>query len=138
MDARRSVGRMRSLTAAIALAAAWSIGSVGLAAAANPHQVFDVTACATNGGKTLIVTASWSGMTVDAWSWFVETTNGSGGVFEPVPVPGESGTATTTVGGGAASVLTVNASVFRATGGGNYRELASATLTQPASGWPRC
>ena len=107
----------------------------GFAAAANPNRTFDVTACTTPNGKDLILTASWSGMHVDAWSWFVESADGSGGVFGPVPQPGDSGTVTDTF--PAETTQSVNATVFRAAGP-HYVEVGSVTLPQPVDGWARC
>ncbi|HEV8280657.1 MAG TPA: hypothetical protein VGQ02_02260 [Candidatus Limnocylindrales bacterium] len=128
--------RVRVLAASLALAITTAFGASGIAWAANPNRTFDATACATPNDKNLILTVSWSGMPVSAWSWFIESTDGSGGVFQPVPQPGDSGTLTETFSGGDVSnIQSVNATVFRAAGP-NYVELDSETLTQPASGWP--
>jgi hypothetical protein len=132
------MGRIRSLAAGIALAITMVIGSVGVVVAANPNQTFDVTACAAPNGKTLFVTATWAGMQVDAYSFFVTSSDGSGGTFQPVPAPGESGSVTDTAGGDVDNIQSVEISLFRATGGSKFREVASATLTQPATGWPTC
>ena len=112
--------------------------SPGVAIAANPHRIFDASACATPSGDQLVLTAAWSGMRVAAWSYFVESTEGSGGIFDTVPQPGKAGTVTQTVGAeDVANIQTVSATVFRAAGP-HYFELASETLTQPASGWAAC
>ena len=62
----------------------------------------------------------------------------SGGVFEPVPEPGRTGTLTQTFEvEDVADIQSVNATIFRAAGP-DFREVASTTLTQPASGWTMC
>jgi hypothetical protein len=137
----RSLVRSRRtllLAASLGLVISTALGAAGTAAAANPNRTFDVTACATPNDKNLILTASWSGMSVSAWSYFIESTEGSGGVFQPVPQPGDSGRVTNTFpAGDVSNIQAVSATVFRAAGP-NYVELDGATLTQPASGWPRC
>jgi hypothetical protein len=125
------------LAASLVLAISTAFGASGIAAAANPNRTFDVTACATPNDKNLILTATWSGMPVSAWSWFIESTEGSGGVFSPVPEPGDSGTVTNTFPIEVSTIQSVSATVFRSAGP-NYVELDGATLTQPTSGWPTC
>ena len=138
MLTRHRTRRSRLLAATLGLVISATIGAAGIASAANPIRTFDVTACATPNGKNLVLTATWSGMQVDAWSYFVESTEGSGGVFSPVPQPGTSGTVTNTFPAeDLSNIQSVNATIFRATGP-NYRELDSVTVTQPATGWPRC
>jgi hypothetical protein len=107
------------------------------ATASNPNRTFDMTACATPNGKNLILTASWSGMPVSAWSYFIESTDGSGGVFGPVPEPGDAGTVSNTFPVDVDTIQSVSATIFRSAGP-NYVELDSVTLTQPGSGWPSC
>ena len=138
MLTRHRIRRSRLIAATLGLVISATMGSAGLASAASPNRTFDVTACATPNDKNVVLTATWSGMQVDAWSYFVESTEGSGGVFSPVPEPGASGTLTQTFPAeDVSSILSVNATVFRATGP-NYRELDSITVTQPATGWARC
>jgi hypothetical protein len=77
-------------------------------------------------------------MPVSAWSYFIESTEGSGGVLEPLPETMNTGTLTQTFPAeDVGNILSVSATVFRAAGP-NYIELDSVTLTQPASGWPTC
>jgi hypothetical protein len=137
MLTRHRTGRIRLLVASLALAISATFGASGIAAAQNPNRTFDVTACATPNGKTLILTVSWSGMPVSAWSYFIVSTEGSGGTFQPVPEPGDSGTLTNTFALDVDTIQSVSATVFRSAGP-NYIELDSVTLTQPESGWPRC
>jgi hypothetical protein len=121
-----------------ALVISMSVAASGVAAAANPNRTFDVSACATLNGQNLILTAVWSGMRADAWSYFIESTEGSGGVFQPVPEPGRSGTLTNTFPAeDVANIQSVEATIFRAAGP-NSIEVASTTLTQPAAGWTTC
>ena len=139
MLTRHPTRRIRLLVASLGLASLTALGAVGIAAADNPNRAFEVTACATPNGKALIQTVSWSGMPVSAWSFFIESTEGSGGTFQPVPEPGDSGELTNTFAGDVDTVQSISATVFRTAGGSsNYVELASVTLTQPQSGWPRC
>jgi hypothetical protein len=139
MLTRHQSGRIRLLVASLGLASVATFGAVGIAAADNPNRTFEVTACTTPNGKTLIVTTSWSGMPVAAISWFIESTDGSGGIGGPVPEPGDSGTLTNTFGGDLDNIQSVSSAVFRSAGeSSNYVELDSVTLTQPESGWPRC
>jgi hypothetical protein len=78
-------------------------------------------------------------MPVSAWSYFIESTEGSGGIFAPVPEPGDAGTLTNTFGGDVDTIQSISATVFRSAGeSSNYVELDSVTLTQPADGWERC
>jgi hypothetical protein len=129
---------MLLLAASLGLAISIALGAAGMVAAENPNRTFDVTACATPNEKNLILTASWSGMPVSGWSYFIVSTEGSGGAFQPVPQPGDSGTLTNTFPAGHVSnIQSVSATVFRAAGP-NYVELDTTTLTQPAAGWPRC
>ena len=137
MLTRHRTRRIRLFATSLALVISTAFGATGIAAAANPNRTFDVTACATPNDKNLVLTASWSGMPVSAWSYFVESTDGSGGVFEPVPAPGDTGTLGEAFPGNVDNILSVNATVFRAAGP-NFIELDSVTLTQPASGWPTC
>jgi len=137
MPTRPKVRRIRALAASLTLALVTVFAASGIVAAANPNRTFDVTACTTPNGKSLILTVSWSGMPVSAWSYFIESTDGSGGIFQPVPAPGDSGTFTETFGGDASTIQSVEVTVFRSAGP-NYQELASVTLTQPVDGWPRC
>lgn len=139
MLTRHRTGRIRLLVAGVALAVSATFGAAGITAAENPNRTFDVTACTTPNGKVLIQTVSWSGMPVSAWSYFVISTEGSGGTFQPVPEPGDSGTLTNTFAGDVDTIESVSATVFRSAGeSSNYVELDSVTLTQPESGWPRC
>ena len=138
MSTTRGRRRIRSLAAGIALAITMVIGSVGLVVAANPNQTFDVTVCVTPNGKNAFVTATWSGMHVDAYSFFVESTDGSGGTFQPVPAPGESGSLTETLRGDFSLIQSAEITLFRATGGSRFREVASATVPLPATDWPKC
>ena len=139
MLTRHPTRRIRLLVASLGLASLTAFGAVGIAAADNPNRAFDVTACATPNGKVLNLTVSWSGMPVSAWSFFIESTDGSGGTFQPVPEPGDSGELTTAFPGDVDTIQSVSVTVFRSAGGSaNYVELDSVTLTQPASGWPRC
>jgi len=134
----RSSRRTLLLAASLGFAISTALGTAGMAAAANPNRTFDVTACATPNGKNLILTASWSGMPVSAWSYFIESTEGSGGAFQPVPQPGDGGTLTNTFpADDVSNIQSVSATVFRAAGP-NYVELDSSTVAQPAAGWPRC
>ena len=138
MLTRHRVRRSRLLAATLGLVISATIAGAGIASAANPNRTFDVTACATPNGKNVVLTATWSGVQVDAWSWFVESIEGSGGVFQPVPQPGTSGTLTQTFPAeDVSSIQAVNATIFRATGP-NFRELDSVTVSQPATGWSRC
>ena len=138
MLTRLRTRRTRLLAATMGLAISTAFGAYGIAAAANPHATFDATACATPNDKNLVLTVSWSDMRVSAWSWFVESTEGSGGVFEPLPETMNTGTLTQTFPAeDVGNITSVSATVFRAAGP-NFHELASVTLTQPASGWPRC
>jgi len=137
MLSRARLRRPAVILASLVIATSTALAVSGIAAAANPNRTFEVTACATPNGKNLVLTASWSGMPVSAWSYFIESTDGSGGVFEPVPAPGNSGTVTQTFPVDVDNIQSVSVTVFRAAGP-NYVELASATLTQPASGWPTC
>ena len=138
MLTRHRTHRIRLVAASLALGISTAVGAAGIAAAANPHRTFDVTACATPNDKNLVLTVTWSGMPVSAWSYFIESTDGSGGIFEPVPEPGDAGTLTQTFSGrDVDNILSVSATVFRVAGP-NYIELDSVTLTQPASGWPAC
>ncbi len=138
MLARHRSRRVWLLTASLALGMSAAFGATGIAAAANPNRTFDVTACAAPNNQSLYLTVSWSGIAVSAWSYFIESTEGSGGVFGPVPEPGKTGTVTQTFAAeDVANIQSVSATVFRAAGP-NYRELDSATLTQPAAGWPTC
>jgi hypothetical protein len=129
--------RIRLLVASLGLATLTTFGAFGIAAADNPNRTLEVTACATPNDKVLILTVSWSGMPVSAWSYFIESTDGSGGTFGPVPEPGDAGTLTNTSWVDVENILSVSATVFRVAGP-NYVELDSVTLTQPAEGWPRC
>ena len=137
MLTRHRTRRIRLFATSLALVISTAFGATGIAAAANPNRTFDVTACATPNDKNLVLTVSWSGMPVSAWSYFVESTEGSGGVFQPVPAPGDTGTLAEAFSGDVDNILSVNATVFRAAGP-NFIELDSVTLTQPASGWPTC
>ena len=137
MLTRHRTRRIRLFATSLALVISTALGATGNAAAANPNRTFDVTACATPNDKNLVLTVSWSGMPVAAWSYFVESTDGSGGVFETVPAPGDTGTLAEAFPGDVDNILSVNATVFRAAGP-NFIELESVTLTQPASGWPTC
>jgi hypothetical protein len=138
MLTRHRTSRIRLLAASLALATLTAFGAPGIVAAANPHRTFDVTACATPNDKNLVLTVSWSGMPVSAWSYFIESTEGSGGVLEPLPETMNTGTLTQTFPAeDVGNILSVSATVFRAAGP-NYIELDSVTLTQPASGWPTC
>ena len=125
------------LAASLALGVSTVFAAFGIAAAANPNRTLDVTACATPNDKNLVLTVSWSGMPVSAWSYFIESTDGSGGTFQPVPEPGDAGTLSETLSIDVDTVQTVSATVFRSAGP-NFHELGSVTLTQPASGWPTC
>jgi hypothetical protein len=125
------------ILASLALAASAAFATVGTASAANPNQTFDVTACATPNEKNLVLTVTWSGIPVTAWSYFIESTEGSGGVFEPVSPEADSGTLTQTVPVDVSSIQSVSATLFRSAGP-NYHEVESQTIIQPASGWPRC
>jgi hypothetical protein len=138
MPTRPKVRRIRALAASLTLAIATVFAASGLVAAANPNQTFDVTVCKTPNGKNAFVTATWSGMQVDAYVFFVTSTDGSGGTFQPVPAPGESGSLTETLRGDLNNIQSVEISLFRATGGSKFREVASATITDPASSWPTC
>ena len=139
MLTRHRTGRIRLMAAGLGLAILANLGAAGIAAAQNPNQTFEVTACATPNGKNLILTATWSGMPVSAWSWFIESTEGSGGIFGPVPEPGDEGTVTNTFPVDVDNIQSVSATVFRSAGeSSNYVELDSVTLTQPAEGWKRC
>jgi hypothetical protein len=127
------------LIGSLGLAIVATFGAAGIAAADNPNRTFEVTACATPNGKTLVQTVSWSGMPVAAWSYFIESTDGSGGTFQPVPEPGDSGTLTNTFAVDVDNIQSVSATLFRSAGeSSNYVELDSVTLTQPADGWERC
>ena len=138
MLTRHRIHRSRLPAASVALAISMAVGAPGVAAAANPNRTFDVTACATPNDKTLVVTVAWSGMPVSAWSYFIESTEGSGGVFEPLPEPGSTGALTQTFAAtDVATIQSVSATVFRATGPG-YHELDSVTVTQPGTGWLTC
>ena len=137
MLTRHRTRRIRVFATSLALVFSTAVGATGIAAAANPNRTFDVTACATPNDKNLILTANWSGMPVAAWSYFVESADGSGGVFEPLPAPEDTGTLTQSIPGDVDNILSVTASIFRVAGP-NYHELDSVTLTQPASGWPTC
>jgi hypothetical protein len=98
---------------------------------------FDVSACV-NASGDLVLTASWSRMRVTDWSWFVESSEGSGGTFQPVPAPGNSGTVSNTFSGLDPNVIdTVSASLFR-TPGGDTIQLASLKLFRPNAGWRTC
>ena len=139
MLTRHPTRRIRLLVASLALAISAAFGAVGIAAAESPNRAFEMTACATPNGKVLIQTVSWSGMPVSAWSFFIESTEGSGGTFQPVPTPGDSGELTNTFATDVDTIQSVSATVFRSAGGSsNYVELDSLTLPQPVSGWSRC
>jgi hypothetical protein len=136
MFTRHGSRRIRLLTASVALGISTAFGASGTASA-NPHRTFDVTACAAD-ANNLVLTASWSGIPVSAWSYFIESTEGSGGVFDTVPAPGKTGTVTQTFPAeDVGNIQSVSATVFRSAGP-NYREIESVTLTQPVSGWPNC
>jgi hypothetical protein len=138
MFTRVRARRARLVLVSLVIASSTAFAAAGIAAAANPNRTFDVTACATPNDKNLILTVSWSGMPVSAWSYFIESTEGSGGVFEPLPQVTHSGTLTQTFpADDVANIQSVSGTVFRSAGP-NYVELASETITQPTSGWPRC
>ena len=137
MFARQRMKRDRLLAASLALGIWTAVAASGIAAAANPNRTLDVTACATPNDKNLVLTVSWSGMPVSAWSFFIESTDGSGGTFQPVPEPGDAGTLSETFSIDVDTVQSVSATVFRSAGP-KFHELDSVTLTQPASGWPTC
>ena len=137
MRIRHRMKRDQLLAASLALGVWTAFAASGIAAAANPNRTLDVTVCATPNDKNLVLTASWSSMPVSAWSLFIESTDGSGGTFQPVPEPGDAGTVSETLSIDVDTVQSVSTMVFRSAGP-NFRELDSVTLTQPASGWPTC
>jgi hypothetical protein len=103
--------------------------------AAHPNT-FGVTVCVTPTGE-IVLTAAWTRMRITHWSYFIESTEGSGGTFQPVPVPGSSGTVTQSFEGDPTAVTSVTVSLFRGSGPGN-QQLAKARLAQPPAGWPAC
>lgn len=128
--------RIRLLVAGLALSISTALGAAGFAAAANPNSTFDVTACATPSGDSLILTATWSAMRVTHWSNFIESSEGSGGTFQPVPQPGRFGSVSNTFPVPVDTIDSVSATVFRTANPNS--DLASVTLTRPATGWPTC
>jgi hypothetical protein len=134
---RRWVLRGRIMLAGLAIAVAAS-AAPEIVAAARPSEGFDVSACSTPNQKNLVMTVTWSGFEVSAWSYFVESAEGSGGVFGPLAEPTESGTLTQTFAADdVANILSVTGTLFRSAGP-NFHQAASETVSQPASGWPRC
>src|SRR5687768_16325322 len=125
------------LLASLALAISTIFAIAGAAAAANPNRAFDVTACTTPNEKSLVLTVTWSGVEVSAWSYYFETTEGSGGVFESVPQEAESGTFTRTFPGDVSAIQSVSVTVFRSAGP-NYVEVGTETILEPATSVPRC
>jgi hypothetical protein len=132
MLTRLPTRRARLLVAALGLAIATALGATG-SAVAHHNESFGMTGCVNASGE-LVLTATWSRMRVTDWSYFVVSSEGSGGTFQPVPQPGNSGTVTTTIGGDPANVSSLRVSLFN----GRGQELATGTLTQRPAGWPPC
>ena len=110
-----------------------ALGAVGTAAA-HHNQSFGMTGCVDASGD-LVLTGTWSRMRVTDWSFFVESSEGSGGTFQPVPTPGNSGTVTNTFTElDPATVSSLRISLFNGSG----QELATGTLNQRPAGWPAC
>jgi hypothetical protein len=130
--------RIRSnLFRSLALATCLASAAAGMAMAANPNQTFAVTACATRDDEFHIV-GTWSGFRVAAWSFFIESSEGSGGTFQPLPEPVRSGVVSQTSGPiDATAIQSVSITLYR-TAGSNPSVAATQTLIQPASGWPSC
>lgn len=105
--------------------------------AANPNQAFAVMACATPDDEFYIV-GTWSGFRVAAWSFFIESSEGSGGIFEALAEPMRSGTVSQTSGPTDVSAIQSASITLYRTAGSNPPVAATQTLTQPASGWPSC
>jgi hypothetical protein len=135
MGARQFTNRLRLVVVAVALAIA-TFGATSSASAANPNGRLDVTACVTSDGN-LQLTGVWSNLNVAAWSWFTETTDGSGGLGAVLDQPTRSGSFSNTFLVDPNTVLSVTGTVSRARGS-SFVELASVTLTQPLAGWPDC
>jgi hypothetical protein len=134
MFTRRPTRRIAVLATALALALAAVLGASGTALA-HHNQMFGMTGCVNASGR-LVLTATWSLFRVTDWSWFVESSDGNGGLSGPVPTPGSSGTVTRTFPAGFdpanVSALTVSFS----NGAGTV--LAKGRLTQRPAGWPAC
>jgi len=103
-----------------------------------PHpNTFGVTGCISSPGGEFVVTASWTRMRVTHWFYFVEAPAGSAESFEPVPVPGSSGTVSVMLEGDSATVTSFTVSLFRG-GGPDRQQMAKARINVPPAGWPRC
>lgn len=132
MLTRLSARRIRLLVAALGLAISASLAASGTAVA-HHNQSFGMTGCVDASGD-LVLTATWSRMQITDWSWFVESSEGSGGTAQPVPVPGSSGTVTNTF----TELDPATVSLLRVSLFGGGQELATGALTQPPAGWPVC
>lgn len=133
MLTRRPARRTRLLVAALGLAISAALAASGTAVA-HHNQSFGMTGCV-NASGDLVLTATWSRMRVTDWSFFVESSEGSGGTFQPVPAPGNSGTVTNTFTElDPATVSSLRVSLFNGSG----QELATGTLNQRPAGWPAC
>jgi hypothetical protein len=137
MLSRLRTRRFPQLLASIVLGALLACGLSGTAVAANPSQSFVVTACVTSADEFHVV-GTWSDVRVAAWSFFIESSEGSGGTFQPLAEPVRSGQVSQTSGPtDTDAIQSVTLSLFRNTGP-NPVIAASQTLTQPAAGWPAC
>jgi hypothetical protein len=126
---------MRTLLVALGFAISTALAASGTAVA-HHRGSFGLTGCVTPTGE-FVLTATWNDMRVTHWSYFVANPGGSAEGFEPVPVPGRSGTVSVSLEGDTSTTESVSVSLFR--GGGPLRqEVAVGTLTQRPAGWPPC
>jgi hypothetical protein len=111
--------------------------TAGAALGANPNQSFVATACATTDGR-LEFGGTWSGVRVAAWSNFIESTEGSGGTFEPLPEPARSGSVSGSTGQTDVSTIQSVTVTLHRTTAANGPVAATETVNQPLGGWPSC